>query len=77
MTPSSSSGGDLILKLLDLAPVVTVLIIYILRLESRHKDLLDRYATLQARYIRDIRAIAKLPADEFADDLDAPHKLSD
>lgn len=71
----ATSTPDLLLKLVDLAPVVLVLVAYIVRLEARHRDLLDRYATLQARYIRDIRAIAKLPADEFADDLDRPHKL--
>ena len=68
---------DLIARLIDLAPVIAVLVLYIQRLEARHKELLERYNTLQARYIRDIRAWAKLPADEFADDLDAPLRTVD
>jgi acyl-homoserine lactone acylase PvdQ len=63
---------DLIARLIDLAPVIAVLILYIQRLEARHQKLMEAYITLHARYIRDIRAWAKLPADEFADDLDAP-----
>lgn len=60
---------DLIARLIDLAPVIAVLLLYIQRLEVRHEKLLDAYTTLHARYIRDIRAWARLPADAFADDL--------
>lgn len=68
---------DLIARLIDLAPVIVVLLLYIQRLEARHAALFERYTTLTTRYIRDIRAWAKLPADEFADDLDAPLKTVD
>lgn len=60
---------DLVVRLIDLAPVIVVLLLYIQRLEARHEKLLDAYTTLHARYIRDIRAWARLPADAFADDL--------
>ena len=68
---------DLIARLIDLAPVIAVLVLYIQRLEARHQRLMEAYTTLHARYIRDIRAWAKLPADEFADDLDAPLRTVD
>lgn len=63
-----SLEGELI-KLIALSPTIAVLVIYILRLEWRHSQLYERYTVLQVRYIRDIRAVGKLPADEFADDL--------
>jgi hypothetical protein len=66
--------GNAIVALLELSPVIAVLFFYILRLENRHKDLYERYVTLTSRYIRDIRAFAKLPADEFADDLNTAMK---
>jgi hypothetical protein len=61
---------DAIGRLIDLAPVITVLILYIIRLEARHEKLQGAYTVLLTRYLRDVRAWAKLPADEFADDLD-------
>lgn len=62
---------DLVTRIVDVGIAGVVLVFYIFRLEARHKDLQERYSTLLYRYIRDVRAIAKLPADEFADDLSA------
>lgn len=62
---------DIITRIVDVGIAGVVLVFYILRLEARHKELQERYSTLLSRYIRDVRAIAKLPDDEFSDDLSA------
>lgn len=63
---------DLIARLVDIAPVVAVLLWVIFDLKKQRDDLMNRYTTLHTRYVRDIRAWAKLPADAFADDLNDP-----
>jgi len=70
--PAMAAIPDIQTAISDLiatAPLLAMMVYFYRALDERHRLLYDRYTVLNARYIRDVRAFAKLPADEFADDL--------